>query len=286
MGHKKGFIDQLSLGDDFEKTVHAVESVSDEIPYDIIEGDTFLLSINKIELPESQPREHFDPKELENLTSSIKAVGILQPLIVSPGNNGNFTLYAGERRLRAAKKAKLKKVPVRATFQKQSVISIIENIQREQLKPLEEANAYKKLMEDEGYSQTKLAKTLNKGRSTIVEILSLNKLPEKIKEGCRHADISRRTLIQIAKQPSEDAMLKAFDQALNQGFTSLDFQKNKPKKKTAPKNKDKQFIRKADLFYKELSKLKAETPGSDKSVIIDRLNDIKKEINDVLMALG
>lgn len=280
----KGFIDQLSLGDDFQKTVKAVENLSDEIPIEISEGDTFLLSINKIVLPDSQPREHFDPKEMENLTASIKAVGVLQPLIVSP-DNGQFVLYAGERRLRAAKKLKLKKVPVRATFLKRSVISIIENIQREQLKPLEEAKAYKGLMDDEGYSQVKLAKTLNKGRSTIVEILSLNKLPDKIKKGCRRADISKRTLVQIAKLPSEEEMLRAFDMAVKHGFTSLDFQKKKPKKKGAP-NKDKQFIKKAKTFQKSLAGLRPDkVPEKSKDEIIEQLNIIKKEIVDVIKAI-
>lgn len=128
-----------------------------------------------------QPRKLFSEKSLIELSDSIKEHGILQPLLAIKGENGNFTLIAGERRLRAAKIAGLKTVPViimDKSDKECAAISLIENIQREQLSFFEEAESYKRLIREFGMSQSDIAKGLSKKQSTISNKMRLLRLPK------------------------------------------------------------------------------------------------------------
>ncbi|MGC5326493.1 ParB/RepB/Spo0J family partition protein [Brevibacillus sp. SYSU BS000544] len=131
-----------------------------------------------------QPRKEFDPEALEELADSIKEHGIIQPLIVRKSIKG-FELVAGERRLRAAEKAGLSKVPVivKAYSDQQLMeIALIENLQRENLNPLEEAEAYHKLIEHCSLTQEKLAQKVGKSRPHVANMLRLLQLPEEIRK--------------------------------------------------------------------------------------------------------
>lgn len=122
-----------------------------------------------------QPRKSFAEDKLAELAQSVKLHGILQPLIVRPGGSG-YELVAGERRLRAAKKAGLAKVPVIVkplTDREVVEIALIENLQREDLNPMEEAQAYRRLMEEFNYTQEELAKSLGKSRSAVANTMRL-----------------------------------------------------------------------------------------------------------------
>jgi len=137
----------------------------------------------KIVTSHFQPRQLFEHTALEELINSIKEFGIIEPLIVSPLSGGNFKLVAGERRLRAAKILNLKSVPViiRSVSEQQRLeISLIENVQRRDLTPLEEANAYKKLIDEFGLTQESLAKKVGKSRSKIANSLRLLNLPAEV----------------------------------------------------------------------------------------------------------
>ncbi len=130
-----------------------------------------------------QPRQLFEHTALEELVNSIKEFGILEPLIVSPLSGSTYKLVAGERRLRAAKILGLKTVPVilRTVSEQQRLeISLIENVQRRDLTPLEEANAYKKLIEEFNLTQDQLAKKVGKSRSKIANSLRLLNLPTEV----------------------------------------------------------------------------------------------------------
>ncbi|MCJ7830819.1 MAG: ParB/RepB/Spo0J family partition protein, partial [Desulfobacterales bacterium] len=132
-----------------------------------------------------QPRRKFSEAELAELAQSIKAQGILQPLLVRRDEIG-FEIVAGERRLRAAKLAGLKQVPVLVRDVSDSgmlELSIIENIQRENLNPLEESEAYHRLMVEFNYTQDQAAERVGKSRSAVANILRLRQLPEPIKAG-------------------------------------------------------------------------------------------------------
>ena len=130
-----------------------------------------------------QPRREFHPEELEELVASVKEFGILQPLVVTEKANGMFELIAGERRLRSAKEAGLKSVPVivrTATEQQKLELALIENIQRADLSPIEEAHSYAKLMEEFGLTQEKVAERVGKSRSVIANTLRLLNLPAEM----------------------------------------------------------------------------------------------------------
>ena len=134
-----------------------------------------------------QPRRTFDEEKLDELTESVKSKGIFQPLIVRqrPGNQQQFEIVAGERRWRAAQRAKLHQVPVivrEFTDTEVLEIAIIENIQRADLNPVEEAAGYRQLMDRFGHTQEKLAEALGKSRSHIANLLRLLNLPDDVQE--------------------------------------------------------------------------------------------------------
>ncbi|MBL0848739.1 MAG: ParB/RepB/Spo0J family partition protein [Candidatus Liberibacter ctenarytainae] len=139
------------------------------------------------------PRDSFDLEELQDLANSIICHGIVQPIIVRPINKNLYEVIAGERRLRAAKLAQLSEIPVivRNIDDKSSLeIAIIENVQRKDLNPLEEALGYEKLISEHGYTQNDLGSIIGKSRSHISNILRLLKLPDSVKEMILAGDLS------------------------------------------------------------------------------------------------
>lgn len=147
-------------------------------------GATEIL-IDEISPNRLQPRKFFDDEKLEELVLSIRENGVLQPVIVQKGENNLYELVVGERRWRASKKAGLNKIPaiIREVSDAQSLeIAIIENIHRQDLNPIEEAEAYSRLADEFGLTQEKLARRLGKNRPTIANTLRLLKLPQGVKE--------------------------------------------------------------------------------------------------------
>ncbi len=147
----------------------------------IKDGVTFI-NINKIEPNKEQPRKYFDEELLIELSESIKTFGVVQPLIVKDEGE-YYTLVAGERRWRASKLAGLKEVPVIVKdYEKAEIlqIALIENIQRSDLNPIEEAICYKKLMDDYLFTQEDISEKVSKSRTSIVSALSLLKLDERV----------------------------------------------------------------------------------------------------------
>jgi len=140
-----------------------------------------------------QPRKVFDPEKIERLAESLRSNGIIQPLLVRKSPNGYYELIAGERRWRAALKAGLREVPVIIKDVLDSEVlklSLIENLQREDLNPIEEAEAYHRIIEEFHLSQESLAEVIGKDRSTITNTLRLLKLPEEIKGGLASGEVS------------------------------------------------------------------------------------------------
>jgi len=141
-----------------------------------------------------QPREEIRPEELEELQASIARFGVIQPLIVRPIAHGTYELVAGERRWRAAQAAGKQEVPViikALTDQDTIAYSIIENLQREDLNPLEEARAFARLVEEFGHTQEQVADVVGKDRSSVANALRLLKLPTEIQEALRAGTISQ-----------------------------------------------------------------------------------------------
>lgn len=157
-----------------------------------------------------QPRSEFNAQDLEELSLSIKEKGVIQPLIVTPvpGNENKYELIAGERRLRASKIAGLSRVPVVVIDVEDEndllELALIENIQRTDLNPIEEADAYRKLIEKFGYTQEETAKRVGKQRSTITNLLRLLKLPKLIQSDISSGVLSEghgRVLIRLIEEP-------------------------------------------------------------------------------------
>ncbi len=150
-----------------------------------VEGDTNnIIDIDQIEIGKYQPRKNFDQGKLQELANSIVSNGLVQPIIVNTVSNGKYKIIAGERRYRACKIVGLKEIPViikNLSDQEIFEIALIENIQREELTAIEEAESYAKLINEFGYTQATLADSLGKSRSHVANLLRLNHLPESIK---------------------------------------------------------------------------------------------------------
>ena len=163
------------------------------------------VKINEIEPNSDQPRKYFDDDKLSQLSESIKQHGVIQPIIVKKDNN-MYTIIAGERRWRAAKLAGLTKVPVlikEYTDKQVMEIALIENLQREDLNPIEEADAYQRLMEEYNLTQEQIADTLGKSRPAIANTLRLLSLPNSIKNYVVSGDLSSghaRCLIVLSEE--------------------------------------------------------------------------------------
>lgn len=183
----------------------AVESAGPSVPIDEIQPNP------------RQPRTEFSEAALDELAASIRQQGVVQPLLVRPLPTGGYELIAGERRLRAAERAGLSHVPifVREVSDAESLeIALVENIQRDDLNPLEEATAYQKLMSEFGHTQEEIAIRVGKSRPAVANTLRLLRLPESIKEELSRGRLTAghaRVLLSIEKT---DAQLRAAKQML------------------------------------------------------------------------
>lgn len=142
-----------------------------------------LLTVSSIEPLPGQPRTHFDEGALDELAASIRARGVIQPIIVTPLPTGRFRLVAGERRWRAAQRAQLHEIPAlvrELTEQDVIALALIENLQREDLNPVEEARAYRSLAETQGLTQAEIATMVDKSRSHVANMQRLLELPDDV----------------------------------------------------------------------------------------------------------
>jgi ParB family transcriptional regulator, chromosome partitioning protein len=170
--------------DAFEDTISNEPKLDEEaIALSSIDGQVLDIDIGQVDTFQDQPRKKFDEEKLEELANSIKVHGVVQPIIVRK-NGDRFTIIAGERRYRASRIARLKSIPAIVKdidSKEQMEISIIENLQREDLNPLEEAAAIKLLMTQYNLNQEKVAERIGKSRSAIANTLRLLQLPEKVR---------------------------------------------------------------------------------------------------------
>jgi ParB family transcriptional regulator, chromosome partitioning protein len=166
------------------------------------------IPIERLKANKYQPREEFNQEALNDLAASIKEKGFIQPVLVRFKNN-EYELIAGERRLRAAKKLGYKEIPAiikEASDLDSLELSIIENIQRENLNPVDQAKAYKRLRDEFGMTQEKVADTIGKDRATVANILRLLNLPAKIQEYVSRGTISMghaRAILSLTKEAEQ-----------------------------------------------------------------------------------
>lgn len=253
-----------------------------------------LVKITQVEPNRKQPRKNFDEDSLQELSDSIKQVGLIQPILVQDRKD-HYEIIAGERRWRAAKMAGLKEVPVIIRdYSEQEImeISLIENIQREDLNPIEEAQAYKRLLEEFHLKQDEVAERVSKSRTAVTNSMRLLKLGEKVQQMVIDEMISTghaRALLAVEDQEEQyELAQKIFDEKLSvREVEKLVKNLHKPEKeKKKPENQTMQLIYQdiEDKLKQRLSTKVTVTPkgeGSGKIEIefynhedLDRLLDI------------
>ena len=176
-------------------------------------GKLYDLSIIDLKPDTGQPRKVMDPQSLEELAASIKSRGIIQPILFRVTDESPYLIIvAGERRFKAAQMAGILVIPGMCVEGNAAEIALIENIQRQDLTCVEEAEALKKLMDAEQYTPDQLASAIGKPRTTINDSLSLMRLPQMIRDDCRgNRKISKTKLIEISRKTQQRAMTTAYD---------------------------------------------------------------------------
>ncbi len=172
------------------------------------------LPLDQVRPNPNQPRRHFDEESLAELAESIRERGLLQPVIVRRETDGSYLLLAGERRYRASRMAGLTVIPALVRDDHPLEIAMIENLQREDLTPLEEALGISALIQEQGYTHAEIASLLHKSRPHVTNTLALMRLPKEVQDDY-NADptISRDILISVARQKDEQAMLSLWRRA-------------------------------------------------------------------------
>jgi ParB family chromosome partitioning protein len=183
------------------------------------EPSLFTCALERIVPSRTQPRQHFDTAALDELAASIKAHGLLEPLVVRrlPGED-RFEIVAGERRWRASQRAGLREVPVHlknVTDQASFELALIENVQREDLNPIEFAEALGRLIADYGDTEESLAALLNRDRSTLANALRLLKLPDKVRSLVIQAQLSEGHARALLGAPDEKSLTQLADKAVH-----------------------------------------------------------------------
>lgn len=227
------------------------------------------LKISQIEPNRKQPRRAFDDEALGELAQSIAEHGVLQPILVRPMLHGGYQIVAGERRFRAARLAGLSEVPVmicELTDSETMQIALIENLQREDLNPLEEAEGYKALMDEYGFSQEDVARTVGKSRSAVANTLRLLGLPDEVKDMVAQGRLSSGHARALLSVEDRDKMLTAAEKAADGGMSVRETE-SMAKKLNASKNASKKPAQRVPTVYREIELSMSEEMGSKVRVI-------------------
>lgn len=185
------------------------------------------LPISNIKTNKYQPRVEFNEEKLSDLVKSIKEKGVIQPVLVRKVHDG-YELIAGERRLRAAKRLQLERIPAiqkEVTDLDMLEISLIENIQREELNPIEEANAFERFITEFNFTQEKIAQVLGKDRSTIANTVRLLSLPKKIQDLVSKNSISAGHAKALLSLPTENEQYRVCNLVMNKGLSVRETEK-------------------------------------------------------------
>lgn len=219
----------------------------------------YQLPIDKIRSNPYQPRKYFNRAALEELSASIAAYGVLQPITVRRMRGGYYELVAGERRLRAAEMAGLGEIPamlLQVSDSDSAILAFIENIQRQNLNFLEEAEGYRNMMEDYGFTQEELAQKLSKSQSAIANKLRILKLEESVKKILLEQHFTERHARALLKLPDEESRLLVLEEMVEEGLNvkkteelieaTLDFMRRRPASEKS-EQREKRCVRTTDF---------------------------------------
>ncbi len=229
-------------------------------------GGSVTLNISEIEPNRSQPRKEFDEKALSELAESISKHGLLQPLLVRPLTLGGYQIVAGERRYRACQMAGLKDIPViiRELGDTETMeLALIENLQREDLTPLEEAEGYNVLMTEHGFTQDEVAQSVGKSRPAVANALRLLKLPNSIADYLKEGKISAGHARALLSLDNEKDMLELADLIVQKDLSVRQVEKLC---KAKPKIQNEQRPEKKPSFYSMVELALAESLGRKISI--------------------
>ena len=219
-----------------------------------------LLPIHKIEPNPGQPRQDFDPEELQELAESIAEHGLIQPLTVRPLDNGYYQIIAGERRWRASRQAGLNELPcmvIEADDRKAMELALIENLQRSDLNPVEESLGYQKLIEEFGLTQEDAAKQVGKSRSAVTNALRLLNLTPGVLEMLRCGKLTAghaRAILTIKNQKKQEEAA--------QKISALDLS-----------------VRQAELLCRNMTQEKQEEPEQKKHIEVNYIAECEKSLS-------
>ena len=251
------------------------------------------LKIGEIEPNKDQPRKEFDPEQLNQLAQSITKHGVIQPLTVRE-KNGAYQIVAGERRWRAAKIAGLSEVPVRImelSDSETAQIALIENLQREDLNPIEEANGYKQLSEKYGLKQEEIAAGVGKARSSITNALRLLELPEEVKEMAKQGKLSQGHCKALLSVQDEIKQLELAHKIAAEGLTvrqveSLAKAASGKSAKTRREKPVPQFYKEAEISLKELLGQTVKITPKRNKITLEISCKTEEELKDILKVIG
>ena len=240
-----------------------------------------MIPIDKLAPNPGQPR--IEIGDLSELVSSIKQKGVLEPLLVRPSDvGGRFMIISGERRYRASLEAGLTELPcIEMDVDDRDVaeISLIENLQRKDLTPFEEADGLRTLGERFGYTHEEIATKIGKSRTTITEALSISAIPQDIRDLCRRADISSKSmLLQIVRQPTDAEMRALVDQIRERGLTRDEARNVRQGKAKKDKNFVYKYKAKNQAYSLTITFRKSQV---EKELIKQALTDALNHLNDV-----
>lgn len=241
-----------------------------------------MLPLQLIEPNAEQPRTQLG--NIEELAASVREKGVLEPILVRPIAPNRYQIISGERRYRAATLAGLEEIPaieLDVDDREQLEIALIENIQRKDLTPFEEAEGFYVLQQKFGYTHEKISQVIGKSRTTVTETLLINEIPDRIRAMCREAGISNKSvLVQVARAGSEEAMeqvVRAFGagELSREALRKQTASKPEPKKAGRPKNyvfelKDKSLPFSLNLAFRK--------PNVEKSEVIEAVRELLRRL--------
>ncbi|HOD98988.1 MAG TPA: ParB/RepB/Spo0J family partition protein, partial [Syntrophales bacterium] len=244
-------------------------------------GKLYEISIIDFKLDPDQPRKVIDPDALAELTASIKTHGILQPLLFRQGDQGWLYIVSGERRYRAAKELGLLTLPAMLVEGNHAEIALVENLLRQDLTAVEEAEALQRLKDDQQYTDEQLSGVIGRARTTLSDILLINRLPAEIRDECRgDRKVSKSALIEIARKKQARAMLTAWTKYKEKQAKAAAGATRKEKAPPTPE----ELI---DWVTKANTKLNAIDPAAwteeEKTALAEALEDLQETVGGLLL---
>lgn len=237
------------------------------------EKSVMTLSVNEVEPNREQPRKEFDENALLELSKSIEKNGVIQPILVRPITGGNYQIVAGERRWRAARMAGLTEVPVvirEMSDEEAAVFALIENLQREDLNPIEEAIGIRSLIDEFGMTQDEAADRVGKSRVAVTNTLRLLKLPQNITDMVAKGKITAGHARALISLEDEGRMLKIANAVIDNNLTVREVEKMVKTELAGEKSKPQKREKKRDKYYDEVELALTQTLGRKVKIYLSK----------------